>query len=105
MNKIVSMLGLCRKAGKLAYGSDMCEEKIKYHKISLLIVTEDASENTKERFKKLAQKNQIKLYIYGTMENLSRCIGKDNKVVYGIMDQNFAEKINKLFEESKGANC
>lgn len=104
MNKIFSMLGLCMKAGKLAYGSDMVEEKIKYKKVSLLIIAEDASENTKEKFKNIANQNDIKIYFCSNIAELSQKVGKENKAVFGIMDKNFAEKINKLFEELKGAN-
>ena len=105
MNKIFSMLGLCMKAGKLAYGSDMVEEKVKYKQVSLLIIAEDASENTKEKFKRIANQSNLPLYMCGTIDELSLKIGKNNKAVLGIMDKNFAEKINKLFEELKGANC
>ena len=56
-DRIYAMLGLCMKAGKLAYGSDMCEEKIKAGKVSVLIVAEDASENTKNKFNNFSQNN------------------------------------------------
>ena len=105
MNKIFSMLGLCMKAGKLAYGSDMVEEKVKYKQVSLLIIAEDASENTKEKFRRIANQNKLPLYECSTINELSFKIGKNNKAILGIMDKNFAEKINKLFEELKGANC
>lgn len=105
MNKIISMLGLCMRAGKLAYGSDMCEEKIKFNKVSLLIVAEDASDNTKDRFRRIAEQNNVKLYFYSTIDELSHHVGKYNKAVYGIMDKNFASKVNQLFEDIKGANC
>ena len=101
----MAILGLCMKAGKLAYGSDMCEEKVKYKQVSLLIVAEDASVNTKEKFSRIAEQNHIKIYFYGTIDELSHQVGKNNKAVYGVMDQNFAKKMNQLFEEAKGANC
>ena len=104
MNKVFSMLGLCMKAGKLAYGSDMVEEKIKDKQVTLLIVAEDASDNTKEKFRRIANQNELRLYFFSTIEELSHRIGKNNKAVLGIMDKNFAEKINILFEELKGAN-
>ena len=99
------MLGLCMKAGKLAYGSDMVEEKIKYKQVNLLIIAEDASDNTKEKFRRIANQNKLNLYFFSTIAELSHRIGKSNKAVLGIMDKNFAEKINILFEELKGANC
>lgn len=105
MDKIMAMLGLCMKAGKLAYGSDMCEEKVKYKQVSLLIVADDASTNTKEKFSRVAKNNNIKIYFFSTIDELSSRIGKNNKAVYGIMDQNFAKKMNQLLEGVKGANC
>lgn len=104
MNKIFSMLGLCMKAGKLAYGSDMVEEKVKYNQVSLLIIANDASENTKEKFRRIANQNKLTLHFISTIDELSQKIGKSNKAILGIMDKNFAEKINILFEELKGAN-
>lgn len=103
-NKIYSMIGLCMKAGKLSYGSDMCEEKIKYKKVRLLIIAKNASDNTKERFKKLC-KNDIAFFEYGTIDEISHVIGKDNKAVIGVLDEGFGKKIYELFDESlKGAN-
>ena len=104
MNKIFSMLGLCMKAGKLAYGSDMVEEKIKYKQVSLLIVAADASDNTKEKFRRIAKQNNLNIHFCSTRDELSQKVGKNNKAVFGVMDKNFAEKINILFEELKGAN-
>ena len=62
------------KAGKLAYGTDMCIEKIKFNKAKLVIVATDASDNTKEKFKKLCDENKIKYAIYGNKNDLSVAI-------------------------------
>ncbi len=73
-NKIYSMLGLCMKAGKLAYGTDMCLDQIKYGKAKLVIVTEDASENTKEKFKNICKNEKTKLFEYGKKDEISYSI-------------------------------
>lgn len=100
--KIYSMIGLCMRAGMLAYGSDMCEEKTKYGKVRMLIVACDASDNTKNRFKKLCNKNVI--YVeFGTIDEISHAIGKENKAVIGVLDSNFCKKINEMVIELKGA--
>ena len=102
-DKIYSMIGLCMKAGKLAYGSDMCEEKIKYRKVSMLIVAEDASENTKEKFNGLCGK-KVLYKEFGKIDKISHYIGKENKAVLGILDDGFSKKINELVDSLKGAN-
>ena len=61
-NKIYSMLGLCMKAGKLAYGTDMCLEKIKFGKAKLVIVAEDASKNTKDNFRKICSEKKTTIF-------------------------------------------
>ena len=50
MNKILSLLGLCMRAGLLSSGEVSVEAAIKNGKAELIIVSEDASLNTKNRF-------------------------------------------------------
>ncbi len=91
------------KAGKLAYGTDMCLEKIKFKKAKLIIISEDASSNTKEKFKRICEENNIGFVIFGDKDEISKAIGKPNKTVFAVLDSNFAKSINKKFEELKGA--
>ena len=44
------------------------------------------------------------MILYGQKDELSRAIGKDNKVVFVIMDDGFSNRILELVKESKGAN-
>ena len=90
------------KAGKIAYGTDMCLEKIKFNKAKILIVAEDASNNTKEKLTRICEEKKIALYEYGSKEELSMAIGKANKTVIAILDVNFAKSIKNYLEESKG---
>jgi len=104
INKIYSMLGLAMKAGKIAYGSDMCEEKIKKGIVSLLIIAEDTSDNTKEKFIKMANLYNINIIVLGKIDLLSNSIGKINKGVFAVLDSGFGNKIMQMVKELKGAN-
>ena len=64
------------RAGKLAYGTDMCIDKIKFHKAKLIVLAEDASDNNKEKFSKLCEENKIPIVIYGNKYDLSHAIRK-----------------------------
>lgn len=44
------------------------------------------------------------MILYGLKDELSAAIGKENKVVFAIMDEGFSKKIIELVKESKGAN-
>ena len=47
--KALNMLGLAMRAGKLITGEELTINEIRKHKVSLVIVTTDASENTQKK--------------------------------------------------------
>lgn len=104
ISRVYSMMGLCMKAGRLAYGSDMCEEKIKNNQVKLLIVAKNASDNTKGKFENLCNSNGIDFMFFGTIDLISHSIGKDNKAIVAILDEGFATRIKEMLKEIKGAN-
>ena len=50
MRKFYSLLGLCKRANKVAGGEVAAEEAIRGKKACLVIVAGDASANTKKKF-------------------------------------------------------
>ena len=50
-NKILGLLGLSMKAGKVKAGEFSVEKSIKAHKAKLVLVAADASENTEKKFR------------------------------------------------------
>jgi ribosomal protein L7Ae-like RNA K-turn-binding protein len=98
------MIGLAMKAGKIGYGADMCEDKIKNKEAYLIIIAEDVSNNTKDKFIKLASLYNISIVIFGEIDSLSKSIGKSNKGVFVVSDEGFSNKILQMVKELKGAN-
>lgn len=96
MNKFYSLLGLGKKAGYLKSGEMGCEIAIKNRNCKLLIIASDATENTKSKFIKLANRYGIKYIIYGDKDALGSSIGKGLISVIAICDDNFAKAIDKL---------
>ena len=62
----------------------------------MIIVAEDSSERTKDKFKKLSDEYKIPIIILGEIEELSKSIGKSNKAVLGIEDINLSNEIQKI---------
>ncbi|MDY5023246.1 MAG: ribosomal L7Ae/L30e/S12e/Gadd45 family protein, partial [Blautia sp.] len=52
-NKTMSLVGLATKAGKTASGEFSTEKAVKTGKAYLVLVAEDASENTKKKFRNM----------------------------------------------------
>ena len=52
-NRVLSLIGLATKAGKTVSGEFSTEKSVKTGKGLLVIVAEDASENTKKKFRNI----------------------------------------------------
>ncbi len=96
-----SMLSLCQRAGMLITGEDSVEISIKNGGVRLVIIASDASENTRSRFMNKCRYYNISYYIFSSREELSRMVGKFNRTVFGITDENFASRLSELL----GAQC
>ena len=94
--KILGLIGLSARARKVCFGADSVEEKIKNGKVYLIIVAIDASVRTKDKFQKLSNEYKIPMIILETIETLSKSIGKSNKAIIGIEEQNLAKEIQKI---------
>lgn len=95
-NKLMGMLGLATRAGKIAFGTEASIECINKRKAKLVIVAEDCSEKTRKNFEFLCKKNNIPILIHETVESLSKAIGNENKAIICIKDTNFANEISKI---------
>jgi hypothetical protein len=98
-DKILGMLGLATKAGKLVSGEFSVEKKIKSKLAKLVIVAKDSSENTKKLFSDKCEFYKIPLYFYSDKESLGAAIGKGERASVAVMDVNFSDAIIKLIKE------
>lgn len=94
--KILGMLGLACRARKITFGTDSTLVEIQKNKVKLVIVAEDASERTKKRFLETAKSFNVPIIIFGSIEELSKAIGKQNKAIIGIKESNIATEIEKI---------
>ncbi|TCO79901.1 L7Ae/L30e/S12e/Gadd45 family ribosomal protein [Marinisporobacter balticus] len=98
-NKIFSFLGLAQRSGNLVTGEDTCIFNIKKNAVKLVIVANDASNNTKKKFQDVTGHKNVKFIIYGEKKQLSHAVGKINRTVYGIKDEAFANKLFSLIKD------
>lgn len=96
-NKVLGLIGLAMKAGKVCFGADSVEENISNKKVKLLIISKESSERTQKKFIEICNKNNIPVIIDGEIDILSNAIGKNNKAIIGIKDENFANSIQKKY--------
>ncbi|MBP7058904.1 MAG: ribosomal L7Ae/L30e/S12e/Gadd45 family protein [Lachnospiraceae bacterium] len=90
MNMTLSILGICKKAGKIKSGSYQVEEAVKMENAFLVIVSEDASENTKKKYRNMCEYRQIPIYTYSTSYELGHAIGQESRAVVAVIDKKLA---------------
>ena len=100
MHKFFSLLGLCKRANKLAAGEVAAEQAVrsKQMPVYLLILAEDAPANTKKKFRNSAAYYEIPLIEIGQKEDLGRAIGADLRSIIAITEEGFAKKLQELAE-------
>lgn len=94
--KLLSLLGLMRKAGKLIYGFDSAVEALKNKKAVCLLYASDVSEKTEKNLKYEAQKygkDILKLEV--TIEEAGSAIGK-KAGVFALCDEGFMKALVEL---------
>ncbi|MDO5390808.1 MAG: ribosomal L7Ae/L30e/S12e/Gadd45 family protein [Eubacteriales bacterium] len=96
-NKILSLLGLATKAGKVVSGEFSTEKAVKSGKGLLVVVAEDASDNTKKKFSNMCHFYEVPMILVGDKEQLGRCIGKEFRASLAVLDENFTKAIIKNY--------
>ena len=63
-DRVLSMLGIAAKAGSVASGEFSTEKAVKEGRAYLVIVAQDASDNTKKMFRNMTDFYQVPMYEY-----------------------------------------
>lgn len=100
---ILSLIGMAKKAGKIVSGEFSTEKAVKEGKAKLVIVAQDASDNTKKLFTNKTDFYKVPIYFYSDKDSLGHCIGCEIRTSLAILDEGFANAIIKKIEQLKEA--
>ncbi len=102
-DRILSLLGLCRRAGKLVIGADPCIDSMTKGKAKLIIYANDFSQNSLKPVLIQAHKQGVSvLKLNRGKDELSFSVGKLCGVL-SVEDKGFADKLATLIEgEQRG---
>lgn len=96
MNKALNLLGLMMRSGNIVTGEDIIIKNIKNKSIKLLVIATDCGKNTKKNLVDKSEYYHIDKIEIFTTDELSKAIGKDNRVALGITDLGFSKKFKEL---------
>ena len=101
MDRLLSMLGIAQKDGKVVSGGFLCEKAVKSRQARLVILAGDAQKNTVSTISNKCTFYNVPFGFYGTKETLGHAIGKEERSCVAITDQGLADSINKLLGSGK----
>lgn len=104
MNKFFNFLGLAKRSGNLIEGYSKCDEQRNKINFYLIILSNDASDSTKRKFRNHCIEKDIPLIEDFSKEELGNPIGRAEIKILAVKDKNMAEKLLSLYEIDKGTN-
>lgn len=93
-DRILNLLGLCRRAGRMKIGCDTVIESMENGDAKLVLMAADISENTKKKIISAADGVKYEILIY-PKDELSFALGKTCAVL-SVEDEGFANKLSEL---------
>lgn len=104
-DRLLSLLGLCRRAGKITIGCDPVIESVKKGESRLVIFAENASDNTRKAVLNAVAPSGVRVInLDYNKEDISVSLGKLCAVA-SINDDGFAKKLLSLAGEKNGEEC
>lgn len=98
-NKIYALLSLAARGRNVVSGEFATENAVKDGSAMLVIVAEDASDNTKKLFRNKCSFYEVPLFTYGTKEELGHSIGKEERSSAALINEGLAHTVMKHLEE------
>ena len=92
MDKTLSLLGICRRAGKLSVGHDMVFQSVRKGKAKLVVLTKDASPRHLRELE-AAEFSRV-ITLEATADIVGASVGK-RCCIFAVEDDGFADAIAK----------
>ena len=101
--KVLNLIGLATKAGKTASGEFSTEKAVKDGSAFIVIVAEDASDNTKKMFTNMCTYYEVPVKFYGSKAELGHAMGKETRASMALLDNGFAKAVVKQMNIDGGS--
>jgi len=98
MNKLLSMVGLAARAGRLVSGVQAVDIALRKGQCKLVVIDEDASINAKKQMEDACVHRKTPL-ITVSASSLGDAIGKPGRMIAAVTDDSFAGRIHQLYKE------
>ena len=92
-DKALGLVGIATKARKVVSGEFMTESSVKSGDAMIVLVAEDASDNTKKKYTNMCEFYNVPIRIYGTKDELGHAMGKEFRASLAVTDKGLAKAV------------
>ena len=78
------------------------EKSVKQRRAKLVIVSEEASDNSRKKFQSMCTYYKVPLYIFGSSEELGKVMGKEFRMTAAVEDEGLAKAAIRQLEQEAG---
>ncbi len=101
-NDFLNLLGLAKRAGRVTTGEDMCKKAVQKGIARLIIIADDASDNTKKSITNSCKYYNVRYITAADKSEIGKFTGALSRAVVSVNDDNFVRAILDRLEKSKG---
>ena len=101
--KLLSLIGLATRARKVVSGEFSTEKSVKSGRSRMVIVSEEASDNTKKMFTNMCAHYKVPIYLLGTKDELGHAMGQEFRASLSVEDAGFAKSMAALMNVNGGS--
>jgi ribosomal protein L7Ae-like RNA K-turn-binding protein len=98
-DKFYRMLGLAVKAGSAVFGEGAVKDSLKSKTAGIVLVSEDASHNTKKKFQDSCRFYSVPYFEAGDRYELGNATGRGFAVVIAVTNQGLAKNLIQILTE------
>lgn len=100
-DRAAGLLGIAAKAGRVVSGGTAVEKALRSGEAYLVILSTDASDNTRKKFGDKSAWRQVPLRYFLTKEELGRRLGTGQRSAAAVTDRNLAEAVLRVLDDGK----
>lgn len=98
LDKVLSLLGLAKRAGRLLSGESAVKEGVRFGKAHLVVIAGDASCNTAKNITDSCNYYGVRYFTYSDKTSFGHAIGNEFNAAVAVTDEGFSKSIEKCLQ-------
>ncbi|MCR3923515.1 MAG: ribosomal L7Ae/L30e/S12e/Gadd45 family protein [Firmicutes bacterium] len=95
-SKALSLLGMARRAGKIAWIEDANLAAIRSGQAKLLLLAGDAGDAVAKKYRNKSKSYGVPIFVIANKNELGRALGTSPRAAITVLDDGFAKRLHEL---------